>query len=75
MTKKQWEMVQALARCTFTPGCWDKRFVRSMHALGKGKPLSEGMKAWLPALYYKYRRQIKGGPPAREGRYTKASVM
>lgn len=60
MTKKQWEMVEALARCTFSVGTWDKRFVRQMHSLGKKKPLSEAMRAWLPALYYKYRRQIKG---------------
>lgn len=54
-------MALALMRCTFLPGCWDKRFV---HGMGEKARRAEEpaytpkQKASLLRLVHKYRRQL-----------------
>jgi len=54
-------IAKALARCTFVPGCWDKRFARAMAALADHNPdweFTERQRASLIRLAHKYRRQV-----------------
>ena len=48
--------VSALARCTFLPGGWDKRFVRNIPA--DLNSMTEKQRWWLVSLTHRYRRQI-----------------
>ena len=54
----QHERAAALARCSFLPGSWDKRFVRDVASLKTHTPLQA---ANIDRLAWKYRRQL----PAR----------
>ena len=58
MTDHQYELAQALARCTFTPGSTEKRFVRWASAQPVARRLSERASAFLERLAHSYRRQI-----------------
>ena len=61
MTEEERAIAEALSRCTFLPGCWDKRFARDMaaHAARKpDEPISERQAAHLLRLSHKYRRQL-----------------
>lgn len=58
MTDIAHERAAALARCTFLPGSWDKRFVQDVWALEEFSTLQE---ANINRLALKYRRQM----PAR----------
>jgi hypothetical protein len=54
-------VAKALRRCTFTPGCWDKRFARAMSAIADedfDRRFSERQRANLIRLAHKYRRQL-----------------
>lgn len=48
-------MRDALARCTFLPGSFDKRFVRT---IAGATALTEKQRALFHKLFYRYRRQI-----------------
>ena len=57
MTDEQRERFRRLAGCVMLPGCWDKRFVRSL----AGRPdveLTEQQSAMLEKLWQRYRRQL-----------------
>ncbi|NEP61459.1 MAG: hypothetical protein F6K31_31660 [Symploca sp. SIO2G7] len=61
MTPEQIEKINKLAGCTFKPGSWDKRFVRSLKESSEQTPnkeLSVKQIEWVDKLTYKYRRQI-----------------
>lgn len=50
-------MVDALVRCTFLPGSWDKRFVHDMSRLGESKMTGKQADSII-RLVHKYRRQL-----------------
>ena len=68
ITEHEREMILALSGCTFLPGSFDKRFVRSLYhyetyPTRDGKietvdEISEKQRYWLNQLAHKYRRQI-----------------
>jgi hypothetical protein len=61
MTPAERQIALALARCTFLPGSWQKRFARDMAAMAThapDHPLSERQTAWLIRLAHTYRRQL-----------------
>ena len=61
MTPAEIVVAKALGRCSFLPGCWDKRFSRDMAFLAEHSPereLSDRQGAHLLRLCHKYRRQI-----------------
>jgi hypothetical protein len=54
-------IAKALNRCTYVPGCWDKRFARAMAAIADVDPewaFTERQRASLLRLAHKYRRQV-----------------
>lgn len=58
MSAEQYQKIQALKRCTFLPGSYQKRFVRDMSAKPEDFELSEKQAVYVDKLYYMYRRQI-----------------
>lgn len=50
-------MISALARCTFLPASWDKRFVGAMCQRPPDK-MTEPHRATILRLIHRYRRQI-----------------
>ncbi len=53
------EIALALAKCTFLPGSWDKRFARDMAAAAKiSADLTTKQAAHVLRLGHKYRRQL-----------------
>lgn len=64
MTINQMDMILALHKCTFLPGSFDKRFVKTLFkrvALDNTvKPLTERQGKYLAQLFHKYRKQIGG---------------
>lgn len=52
------ELVDALDRCTFTPGSPPKRFVRWAASTPSDYKFSEKALAWLQRLAHAYRRQL-----------------
>jgi hypothetical protein len=61
VTGEQQRWLQLLSRCTFLPGSFEKRLVRSLAALGTHDLLTEKQAACLEKLAWKYRRQ-RGEP-------------
>lgn len=62
MTEHEVMCTRALENVSFPPGSAQKRFVREMNLLGDRnptRPLSARQSAWLTALVWKYRRQIR----------------
>lgn len=55
MTDRESEAATALAKCTFLPGFWDKRFVQNMAVVTEA---TERQIEWLWLLVWRYRRQI-----------------
>lgn len=62
MTVNQMDMILALHRCTFLPGSFEKRFVKSlfnrMALSNENKPLTEKQGKYLAKLFHRYRKQI-----------------
>lgn len=58
MTTDAYAAIQALARCTFLPGSFVKRFVKSMAALSEGIELTAKQEAFLKLTTWRYRKQI-----------------
>lgn len=58
MTARQYQLAQALSRCSFSPGTAVKRFVRWAFDLPKEHVLSDKAAAWLDVLGHSYRRQL-----------------
>lgn len=61
MTDEQRRLILRLSRCTFLPGSYEKRFVRSMVALAHSKDnpdLTEKQAAFLARVSQRYRRQL-----------------
>lgn len=48
-------MLAALARCTFLPGSFEKRFVRDISGV---TALTERQRALFHKIFYRYRRQM-----------------
>jgi hypothetical protein len=61
MTPAERTCADALARCTFLPGEYNKRFARNIAALPDDKELSDKQRANLFRLVHRYRRQIPPG--------------
>jgi hypothetical protein len=60
MTPEQLRAITLLSRCTFLPGSYDKRFVRSMRQMSEAPepiPLTEKQDALLWVMVHRYRRQ------------------
>lgn len=52
-------VVEMGRRCTFSPGTWDKRFIRSMVAIvAEGKTFTPRQMVMVYRLRHKYRRQF-----------------
>lgn len=59
MDDTQRQKVRELARCTFLPGSYQKRFVRDLEArVNEDTPLTEKQAAYLDKLHHMYRNQI-----------------
>lgn len=70
MTDEQRRLILRLSKCTFLPGSYEKRFVRSMAALANSKgetELSEKQAAFLAKVGHRYRRQLAGIPDRVSG--------
>lgn len=58
MEPLHYKCIQALSKCTFIPGSFEKRFVRDMETLGEYDMLSKKQTAFLERLAWRYRQQI-----------------
>lgn len=58
MDDLDYRTIQALARCTFPPASWVKRFVRNLAAYPPEKELSEKQRAALARTAWHYRKQL-----------------
>ena len=58
MTPEQIIMIEALSRCTFGVGSYQKYFVRDLSTMPHDKKLSDKQWVYLDKLYYMYRKQI-----------------
>jgi hypothetical protein len=58
VTARQYELAQALARCTFSPGTTAKRFARWVSEQPADRELSAKAAAFLERLGHSYRRQL-----------------
>ena len=61
MTPLQIQMIVDLHRCTFLPGSFEKRFVKSLFARAAkdpNKPLTGKQESYMYELYHKYRKQV-----------------
>lgn len=53
-----WYKVERLVKCSFLPGSWDKRFVRTMFNLGPDAELTGNQIKWVKILWHRYRVQL-----------------
>ena len=60
MTDTDYKTIQALARCSFQPGSWVKRFVRDLAAMPVDTVLSDKQLAALNRTAWHYRKQLSG---------------
>jgi len=58
MTADEIAIVQALSRCSFTPGTAVKRFIRTTADRDTSKPMTEKGRAFLWKIAWSYRRQL-----------------
>lgn len=58
MTESDYRTIQALARCSFQPGSWPKRFVRDLASYPPDKDLTEKQQAALARVAWHYRKQL-----------------
>jgi hypothetical protein len=58
MTGEQAVLIEELMKCSFIPGTWDKRFVKSLGRKTHMDELSVDQIKWLNILAWKYRKQI-----------------
>jgi hypothetical protein len=58
MTELERSLAQALARCIFLPGSWDKRFAHDMAARSN---VTEKQAANITRLAWRYRKQLPPG--------------
>ena len=58
MTESQFDLIQRLSKCTFSPASFDKRFMRDISSYAIGMNLSAKQAAYLEILHYRYRRQL-----------------
>lgn len=61
MTDQQQRWIAQLARCTFLPGSWEKRFVRDLATFPQERELTERQAAALARVAWRYRKQ-RGEP-------------
>jgi len=60
MTEQEYALIQRLSRCTFYPGSFDKRFIKTLMAYDTDQPLSERQHNLLLHLEKKYQEQLAG---------------
>ena len=53
-------LIQRLRQCTFLPGSWEKRFVRSLADKQPPYQLTPKQREWLGKLAHRYRKQLAG---------------
>jgi hypothetical protein len=58
MSETDYRTIQALARCSFQPGSWPKRFVRDLASYPRDKELTEKQQAALARVAWHYRKQL-----------------
>lgn len=63
MTDAQYQLIQALSRCSMLPGTWDKRFTHDLAEKPKTYALSDRQDEFVRRLAYKYRKQITAQHP------------
>ncbi len=71
MTDDQWTLIRALARCSYYPGSFDKRFIHDLAEKPRDATLSEKQDAQLQRIAWSKRRQLGPGiavtPPPGQG--------
>ncbi len=69
MTEAEISTILRLSECRFSPGSWDKRFVRDMqHEASQLNPLiTERQAEQLPRLAHRYRKQLAAQKEPRRG--------
>lgn len=58
MSDVDYRTIQALARCSFYPGSWVKRFVRDLSMYPREKELTPKQAAALAKVAWHYRKQL-----------------
>lgn len=58
MDEIDYRTIRALARCSFAPGSWTKRFVRNLAGYPRERALSEKQRAALARVAWHYRKQL-----------------
>lgn len=59
MEQHHLRLIIALGACTFLPGSWDKRFIKSLGALTTDGSLSPKQIEQLERMAYNYRKQLE----------------
>lgn len=61
MDDEEKQASQALCKCTYLPGSFEKRFARDMDTLSKSPcpEITAKQRTWLWKQVYRYRKQIK----------------
>lgn len=72
MTEQQRQWIAELAKCSFYPGSYDKRFIRDMEGRAADEALTEKQAAFLERLAYRYRRQRNDEGMAKPAHYRKS---
>jgi len=58
MSPDEIRIAEALSACRFVPGSSPKRFVRQIAGRDRGRPLTDGQRAFLWAIAWSWRRQL-----------------
>jgi hypothetical protein len=58
MTQREWDAIQALQRCRYLPGSWQKRFVRWLATIRRDTELSPTTVERLWRLAASWRKQL-----------------
>lgn len=61
MDEEEKQAAQALAKCTYLPGSFEKRFARDMDSIARGEhpTITAKQRVWLWKQVHRYRKQIK----------------
>lgn len=60
MTEADYQTLQALAKCRFFPGSFEKRFVSNLASFAPHRELSERQRETLGNIAWSYREQLAG---------------
>lgn len=59
MTTEQHQLIARLAKCSFLPGSFEKRFIRDLSQKTPDYELGSKQAVYLEAMAHRYRKQLK----------------